>query len=74
MSRRPGLEPEDVEVLSDGRVVLVLHGGAVQRPMSTHEVKTAFTEAVRLQVDPGLMQRADTFIALIPLMRKVVLK
>jgi hypothetical protein len=29
----------DIEVLPDGRAVLVLHDGALPRAMSTHEVK-----------------------------------
>jgi hypothetical protein len=29
----------DIEVLPDGRAVLILHDGALPRAMSTHEVK-----------------------------------
>lgn len=29
----------DIEVLPDGKAVLVLHDGPLPRPMSTHEVK-----------------------------------
>lgn len=36
------MDENDIEVLPDGRIVLVLHSGWAERPMSTHEVKVAF--------------------------------
>ena len=40
------MDENDIEVLPDGRIVLVLHSGKIERPMSTHEVKKAFLRAV----------------------------
>lgn len=40
------MEENDIEVLPDGRIVLVLHSGKTARAMSTHELKKAFISAV----------------------------
>jgi hypothetical protein len=45
------MDENDIEVLPDGRIVLVLHSGKIERPMSTHEVKKAFIEALRGEVE-----------------------
>lgn len=41
------MDVNDIEVLPDGRIVLVLHSGHIKRPMSTHEVKKSFILGIR---------------------------
>ena len=41
------MDENDIEVLSDGRIALILHNGKLERGMSTHEVKRSFLAALR---------------------------
>ena len=65
------MDENDIEVLPDGRIVLVLHSGRVERPMSTHEVKKAFISALNKEC---LDEYTDTVAAVSDVSRKLVLK
>lgn len=65
------VDENDIEVLPDGRIVLVLHSGKVERPMSTHELKRAFIEAMSKEC---IDEYCDSAVTVAHRGRKVVLK
>ena len=68
------MDENDIEVLPDGRIVLVLHSGRVERPMSTHEVKQAFIDALRKGSGEYLFEYCDSAAVIAERSRKLVLK
>lgn len=65
------VDENDIEVLPDGRIVLVLHSGKVERPMSTYEVKKAFISAVE---DGGGGDMSERIVRFARTSRTVVLE
>lgn len=74
--KKSDLQPDQLEILPDGRIVIVLHEGKLERPMSTMEVKRSFIDA--LNGDGGLSVREgdefDGVLRVLEYVRKLVLK
>lgn len=65
------MDTNDIEVLPDGRVVLVLHSGKTERPMSTHEMKKSFLTAIE---DGGAGDMPERVVRFARTARTMVLK
>lgn len=68
------IKPEDIEVDAIGRVVLVLHEGNHDRPMSTLEVKRSFIAALEADFPAREVDDFETGVRLLKYTRKLVLK